>query len=70
MTEAVIVDAVRTPLGAGTPSGALTGVYAVDLLAHPLAALLERTGIESDIGRREAGGLANATVYELSSRSQ
>jgi acetyl-CoA acyltransferase len=46
MIEAVIVDAVRTPLGRGKPNGALAGVHAVDLLAHALAALLERTGID------------------------
>ncbi len=46
MTEAVIVDAVRSPLGKGKPTGALAGVHAVDLLAHPLAALVERTGVD------------------------
>jgi acetyl-CoA acyltransferase len=47
MTEAVIVDAVRTPLGKGKQGGALSGVHPVDLLAHPLAALLERTGVDA-----------------------
>jgi acetyl-CoA acyltransferase len=46
MSDAVIVDAVRTPLGKGRPGGALAGVHPVDLLAHPLAALVERTGID------------------------
>src|SRR4051812_3182846 len=46
MADAVIVDAVRTPLGKGKSSGALAGVHPVDLLAHPLAALVERTGID------------------------
>jgi acetyl-CoA acyltransferase len=46
MADAVIVDAVRTPLGRGRASGALAGVHPVDLLAHPLAALVERTGID------------------------
>jgi acetyl-CoA acyltransferase len=49
LNSAVIVDAVRTPLGRGKPSGALAGVHAVDLLAHPLAALLERTGVDGDL---------------------
>ena len=44
MSDAVIIDAVRTPLGKGRPGGALAGVHPVDLLAHPLAALAERTG--------------------------
>src|SRR5438874_13208965 len=34
------------PLGKGRPGGALAGVRPVDLLAHPLAALVERTGID------------------------
>jgi acetyl-CoA acyltransferase len=44
--DAVIVDAVRTPLGKGKPNGALAGVHPVDLLAEPLAALVERTGLD------------------------
>jgi acetyl-CoA acetyltransferase family protein len=46
MREAVIVDAVRTPLGRGKPTGALHPVHAVDLAARPLRALVERTGLE------------------------
>src|SRR5206468_11622061 len=46
MREAVIVDAVRTPLGRGKPTGALHPVHAVDLAARPLRALVERTGVD------------------------
>jgi acetyl-CoA acetyltransferase family protein len=46
MREAVIVDAVRTPLGRGKPNGQLAGVHAVDLLAHALKSTVERTGID------------------------
>ena len=46
MRDAVVVDAVRTPVGKGKPGGALSGVHAVDLLAHSLGALVERTGID------------------------
>lgn len=46
MRDAVIVDAVRTPVGKGRPNGALAGVHAVDLLAHSLSALIERTGVD------------------------
>src|SRR6476661_6796951 len=46
MREAVIVDAVRTPLGRGKPTGALHPVHAVDLAARPLRALIERTGVD------------------------
>jgi acetyl-CoA acyltransferase len=46
MREAVIVDAVRTPLGRGKKNGALSGWHAVDLAAEPLRALIARTGID------------------------
>ncbi|GIX15725.1 MAG: hypothetical protein KatS3mg118_3684 [Paracoccaceae bacterium] len=42
MSEAVIIDALRTPRGRGNPRGALAGVRPVDLLAAPLRALAER----------------------------
>ncbi|WP_328857269.1 thiolase family protein [Williamsia herbipolensis] len=45
-TDAVIVGAVRTPIGKGKATGALHGVHPVDLLAHSLRALVERTGID------------------------
>jgi acetyl-CoA acyltransferase len=47
--EAVIVDAVRTPIGRGKAGqGALHPVHPVDLLAHALRALVERTGIDPE----------------------
>ncbi|MFD7500845.1 thiolase family protein [Streptomyces sp. NPDC059850] len=46
MPAAVIVDAVRSPMGRGKPGGALSGVHPVDLLAAVLLALLDRTGID------------------------
>jgi acetyl-CoA acyltransferase len=46
MTEAVIVDAVRTPFGKGRPTGALAQVHPVDLLAHTLRAVVERSGVD------------------------
>ncbi len=46
MREAVIVDAVRTPLGRGKQTGALNGWHPVDLAAHTLRAVIERTGID------------------------
>jgi acetyl-CoA acyltransferase len=42
--DAVIVDAVRTPVG--RRGGGLAGVHPVDLSAHVLEALVARTGIE------------------------
>ena len=46
MREAVIVGAVRSPLGRGKQTGALHPVHAVDLAAHTLKALVERTGVD------------------------
>lgn len=44
MVEAYIVDAVRTPMG--KRGGGLSGVHPVDLSAHVLRALVDRTGID------------------------
>jgi acetyl-CoA acetyltransferase family protein len=44
MREAVIVDAVRTPVG--RRGGGFAGLHAVDLGAAPLRALIERNGID------------------------
>ncbi|WP_396655723.1 thiolase family protein [Microbacterium sp.] len=45
--DAVIVDAVRTPIG--RRNGGLSGVNAIDLAAHVLTALQDRTGIDPAI---------------------
>ena len=42
--DAVVVDAVRTPVG--RRGGGLAGVHPVDLSAHVLAALAARTGLD------------------------
>src|SRR3954470_11798673 len=44
--DAVIVGAVRTPIGKGKASGALHDVLSVDLLAHSLSELVARTGVD------------------------
>ncbi|WP_404850437.1 thiolase family protein [Dietzia kunjamensis] len=44
MTDAVIVEAVRTPVG--RRGGALAGIHPADLSAHVLEALVERTGLD------------------------
>jgi len=44
MRDAVIVEAVRTPVG--KRNGGLSGVHSVDLSAHVLRSLVERTGID------------------------
>ncbi len=49
MREAVIVDAVRTPVGRGKAGkGALNPIHPVDLLAHSLRELVERSGIDPE----------------------
>ncbi|MGV0852473.1 thiolase family protein [Mycolicibacterium phlei] len=44
--DAVIVGAVRTPIGKGKAGGALHDVLPVDLLAHSLRELVARTGVD------------------------
>jgi acetyl-CoA acyltransferase len=44
MRDAVIVDAVRTPIG--KRNGTLSGVHAADLSAQVLTALADRTGVD------------------------
>ncbi len=46
MDDAVIIDAVRTPIGKGKRGGALSHVHPVDLHAHAIRSLIERTGID------------------------
>jgi acetyl-CoA acyltransferase len=49
MREAVIVDAVRTPIGRGKAGkGALNPIHPVDLLAHSLRELVARTGVDPE----------------------
>ncbi|MCV7197594.1 thiolase family protein [Mycobacterium angelicum] len=44
--DAVIVGAVRTPIGKGKTSGALHEVLPADLLAHSLREVVNRTGVD------------------------
>lgn len=44
--DAVIVAAVRTPVGKGKVSGALHDVLPADLLAHTLRSVVDRTGVD------------------------
>lgn len=46
MPEAYIIDAVRSPIG--RKKGSLAHVHPVDLGAHPIKALVERTGVDPD----------------------
>ena len=46
MSEAIVIDAVRTPRG--RRKGSLAGIHAVDLAAHVLEAALRRTGLSAE----------------------
>jgi acetyl-CoA acyltransferase len=46
MRAAVIVDAVRSPMGRGKSTGALAGLHPADLLAQVLSALVERSSLD------------------------
>ncbi|MBT2365580.1 thiolase family protein [Streptomyces sp. ISL-10] len=56
MRDAVIVEAVRTPIGKGKPGGALHGEHPVDLLARTLGVLVERTGVDPSLIDDVVGG--------------
>ncbi|UAT32102.1 thiolase family protein [Bacillus badius] len=47
MGEAVIIDAIRTPMG--RRNGSLSGIHPVDLLAHLLNQLIKRTGVNPSL---------------------
>ncbi|MDJ0488565.1 thiolase family protein [Rhodococcus qingshengii] len=66
MRDAVIVEAVRTPIGKGKANGALHGINAVDLLAHSLKAVVERTGIDTALIDDVIGG----AVSQVGEQSQ
>ncbi|WP_329522113.1 thiolase family protein [Spirillospora sp. NBC_01491] len=57
MRDAVIVEAVRTPVGKGKPGGALHGEHPADLLARTLQTLVERAGIDPALVDDVIGGV-------------
>jgi acetyl-CoA acyltransferase len=54
VTEAVIVDAIRTPIG--KRKGALSGWHPTDLLGHVLSSIVERNGIDPETVDDVIGG--------------
>jgi len=62
VSEAVIVDVVRTPIGRGKPvAGDLSGMHPVALLAETYKALVERNGLAyGDIEQTYAGCVTQA----------
>jgi acetyl-CoA acyltransferase len=73
MRDAVIVEAVRTPIGKGKPNGSLAHVQPVELLAHTLRTLIERSGVDPALIDDVIGGTvsqvgeqaANITRYAV-----
>ncbi len=57
MTDAVIIDAMRTPIG--TLGGSLAAIRPDDLAAHVLKALVERTGLDAALVEEVCLGCAN-----------
>ncbi|MDI9916111.1 acetyl-CoA C-acyltransferase [Rhodococcus sp. IEGM 1379] len=66
MRDAVIVEAVRSPIGKGKATGALHGINAIDLLAHSLEAVVVRTGIDPALIDDVIGG----AVSQVGEQSQ
>lgn len=64
MRDAVIVEAVRTPIGKGKPTGALHGVHPVDLLAHTLRQLIERAGVAPELVDDVIGGCVDQVAEQ------
>jgi acetyl-CoA acetyltransferase len=46
MPTAVIVDAIRTPMGRGKPGGSLSEVHPTDLMATVLSAIVQRNRLD------------------------
>jgi len=57
MRDAVIVEAVRTPIGKGKTTGGLASVHPVDLFAHSLREIVSRTGIDPALIDDVIGGV-------------
>ncbi|MGK5530362.1 thiolase family protein [Streptomyces sp. URMC 129] len=64
MRDAVIVEAVRTPIGKGKPDGALAGVHPVDLLGHTLRALVDRSGVDPALVDDVIGGCVDQVAEQ------
>ena len=57
MRDAVIVEAVRTPIGKGKATGALHELHPVDLFAHSLREVVRRSGIDPGLIDDVIGGV-------------
>ncbi len=70
MKNAVVIDAVRTPVGrASADKGYFRDVRSEDLSAHVMQALLKRTGIDPKRDRGRALGLRACSKANRASTS-
>jgi acetyl-CoA acyltransferase len=59
MRDAVVVEAVRTPIGKGKPGGALHDVHPVQLLGGVIRAVVERSGVDPALVDDVIGGVVD-----------
>ncbi|MGA5817866.1 thiolase family protein [Kitasatospora sp. NPDC094028] len=64
MRDAVIVEAVRTPVGKGKPGGALSSVHPVELLGRALRALVDRSRIDPALVDDVIGGCVDQVAEQ------
>ncbi|MFB4297217.1 thiolase family protein [Actinomadura sp. NTSP31] len=64
MRDAVIVEAVRTPVGKGKPGGALHADHPADLLARTLKTLVDRAGIDPGLVDDVVGGVVTQVAEQ------
>ncbi|AGZ42176.1 thiolase family protein [Actinoplanes friuliensis] len=65
MRDAVIVEAVRTPVAKGKPGGAYADIHPVDLHAHVLRAAVDRLGLDP----AEVDDVIGGTVGQVGEQS-
>jgi acetyl-CoA acyltransferase len=68
--DAVIVEAVRTPVGRGKVDGALHAEHPVDLMAHSLREIVQRTGIDPAVIDDVIGGVVTAVGDQASNMTR
>jgi acetyl-CoA acyltransferase len=64
MHDAVIIDAVRTPLGRGREDGGLINIHPTELLALTLKAIIERTGVDPGLVDDVIAGCASQVAEQ------
>ena len=70
MRDAVIVEAVRTPVGRGKANGTLHPEHPVDLMAHSLWEVLQRSGIDPIQIDDVIGGVVTAVGDQASNMTR